>query len=123
LIAKHPEVLAGDQIDLDAPPRWFLIRREPGIPDSSDGGDRWSVDHLLLDQFGMPTLVEVKRSTDPRIRREVVGQMLDYVANAQAYWGDMLPVENRHQSEGISGARDGERTTDTSQGCDCVQNE
>src|SRR5213083_1458551 len=36
--------------------------------------------------FGMPTFVEVKRSTDPRIRREVIGQMLDYVANAQTYW-------------------------------------
>jgi hypothetical protein len=86
LIAKHPDLLAGDQIDADAPPRWLLIRREAAIPDSVDGGDRWSVDHLLLDQFGMPTFVEVKRSTDPRIRREVIGQMLDYVANAQTYW-------------------------------------
>lgn len=40
----------------------------------------------MLDQFGVPTLVEVKRSSDTRIGREVVGQMLDYVANAQAYW-------------------------------------
>ena len=31
----------------------------------------------------------MKRSTDSRIRREVVGQMLDYAANAVAYW----PVE------------------------------
>lgn len=37
----------------------------------------------------MPTIVEVKRSTDTRIRREVVGQMLDYAANAVVYW----PVE------------------------------
>ena len=37
----------------------------------------------------LPTLVEVKRSTDTRIRREVVGQMLDYAANAVVY----LPVE------------------------------
>ena len=34
----------------------------------------------------VPTLVEVKRSTDTRIRREVIGQMLDYAANAVAYW-------------------------------------
>jgi|SRR5882724_2232212 len=86
LVAKHPDVLAGDQIDPDAPPRWLLIRREPSIPDSLEGEDRWWLDHLLLDQFGIPTLVEVKRSSDTRIRREVVGQMLDYVANAQAYW-------------------------------------
>jgi len=86
LVAKHPEVLAGDQIDPAAPPRWLLIRREATIPDSAAGEDRWWLDHLLLDQFGVPTLVEVKRSSDTRIRREVVGQMLDYVANAQAYW-------------------------------------
>ena len=34
----------------------------------------------------MPTLVEVKRSSDTRIRREVVGQMLDYAANGVVYW-------------------------------------
>lgn len=38
----------------------------------------------------MPTLVEVKRSSDTRLRREVVGQMLDYAANAVVYW----PADN-----------------------------
>jgi hypothetical protein len=47
------------------------------------------VDHLFLDQDAVPTIVEVKRSSDTRIRREVVGQMLDYAANAVVYW----PVE------------------------------
>ncbi len=42
--------------------------------------------YLFLDQDGIPTLVEVKRGTDTRIRREVVGQMLDYAANAVLYW-------------------------------------
>jgi hypothetical protein len=41
---------------------------------------------LFLDQDAIPTLVEVKRSSDTRIRREVVGQMLDYAANAVVYW-------------------------------------
>ena len=50
----------------------------------------WSLDHLFIDQEGIPTLVEVKRSSDTRIRREVVGQMLDYAANAVVYW----PVED-----------------------------
>jgi hypothetical protein len=36
--------------------------------------------------MGFPTLVEVKRSSDTRLRREVVGQMPDYTANAAAYW-------------------------------------
>jgi hypothetical protein len=57
---------------------------------SEEGGaGRWSVDHLFLDQGAVPTIIEVKRSTDARSRREVVGQMLDYAANAVVYW----PVE------------------------------
>jgi hypothetical protein len=35
-----------------------------------------------LDQDAILTIVEVKRSTDTHVRREVVGQMLDYAANA-----------------------------------------
>ena len=86
LIEQHPELLVGEQIDPDTPPRWLLIQREAGIPGQDGGGARWSVDHLLLDQHGRPTFVEVKRSSDTRIRREVVGQMLDYAANAVEYW-------------------------------------
>src|SRR5712692_1756730 len=55
-------------------------------PSAEGGGGRWPVDHLFLDQDAIPTLVEVKRSSDTRIRREVVGQMLDYAANAVVYW-------------------------------------
>jgi hypothetical protein len=86
LIEKHPEVLAGDQIGGDDAIRWLLVKREAGIPDGENRTERWSVDHLLLDQNAVPTLVEVKRSTDTRIRREVVGQMLEYAANVERYW-------------------------------------
>lgn len=86
LIERYPEVLAGGQIDPASPRRWLLLRREAGIPDMEGGGDRWSLDHLLVDQDGIPTLVEVKRASDTRIRREVVGQMLDYAANGSLHW-------------------------------------
>ena len=86
MIERYPQILAGDQVDPDNPRRWLVVLREAGIPDAVDSGTRWSLDHLLVDQEGVPTLVEVKRSTDTRIRREVVGQMLDYAANAVAYW-------------------------------------
>ena len=86
LIAEHPELLAGDQINPDEPVRWLMIKREAGVPGGEQQGDRWSTDHLLLDQSAIPTFVETKRSSDTRIRREVVGQMLDYAANAQRYW-------------------------------------
>jgi hypothetical protein len=62
------------------PRRFLLVRREAPVPDRENGGIRWSIDHLFLDQDAIPTLVEVKRSSDTRIRREVVGQMLDYAA-------------------------------------------
>ena len=45
---------------------------------------RWTI--CFLDQDGIPTLVEVKRASDTRIRREVVGQMFDYAANALLHW-------------------------------------
>jgi hypothetical protein len=89
LLAKYPNLLAGDQMDEAAPRRWLLISREMGVPCEEDGSDRWSMDHLFLDQDSIPTLVEVKRSSDTRIRREVIGQMLDYAANAVVY----MPVE------------------------------
>ena len=86
LIADYPDLLAGDQIDSDSPRKWLLVKREMDVPDAQDGSGRWALDHLFLDQEGVPTLVEVKRRTDTRIRREVIGQMLDYAANGVAYW-------------------------------------
>ena len=104
LLADHPDLLAGDQINDEEPRRWLLVTREMAVPGEQDGSGRWSLDHLFLDQDAIPTLVEVKRSSDTRIRREVVGQMLDYAANAVAYW----PVEevrarfeSRCKDEGI----------------------
>ena len=87
-LESHPSLIPGAKIDSDNPRRWLLVKREAPIP-SSEGWERWSADHLFLDQDAVPTIVEVKRATDTRIRREVVGQMLDYAANAVAYW----PVE------------------------------
>ena len=81
-LADHPDLLAGHQIDPVTPRRWLLVDRELAIPDAPEASGRWSLDHLFLDQDGVPTLVEVKRSSDTRIRREVVGQMLEYAANA-----------------------------------------
>ncbi len=94
LLATYPSLLAGDQIDSAAPRRWLLISREVSLASEEGGAGRWSIDHVFLDQDGVPTLVEVKRSTDTRIRREVVGQMLDYAANAVVYW----PVEKMQAS-------------------------
>ena len=74
-------------MDPHEPRRWLLVSQEHGVPDRGGAtGDRWSLDHLFVDQDAVPTLVEVKRSTDSRIRREVVRQMMDYAANGVLYW-------------------------------------
>ena len=84
-LAAHPELLSAEAAG-DERRRWLLIQREMGVADRENGADRWSLDHLFVDQDAIPTFVEVKRSSDTRLRREVVGQMLDYAANASAHW-------------------------------------
>lgn len=86
LLASYPNLISGSQINSLRPRRWLLISREFRVPNDKDVNGRWSLDHLFIDQDGIPTLVEVKRSTDTRIRREVIGQILDYAANAVTYW-------------------------------------
>jgi hypothetical protein len=88
LLEHHPQLLAGYQMSRDDPRRFLLVCREAPVADHKGGDGRWSIDHVFVDQDGIPTLVEVKRSSDTRIRREVVGQMLDYAANGVRYWGD-----------------------------------
>lgn len=104
MLAGTAQVLAGDQINPAAPRRWLFVAREVAVPDVESGSGRWSLDLLYLDQDSIPTLIEVKRSTDPRIRREVVGQMLDYAANAVVYWPARVIrhlFEQRCQREGV----------------------
>lgn len=86
LLAAHPTLLAGDALNPDSPRRWLLVAREQAVPGEEGGTGRWSLDHLFVDQDGVPTLVEVKRASDTRGRREVVAQMLDYAANGVVYW-------------------------------------
>jgi hypothetical protein len=100
LLARYPHLLVGDQIDPAQPRRWLLISSETGLPSEEGGNGRWAIDHLFLDQDAIPTIVEVKRSSDTRIRREVVGQMLDYAANAVVYWPiETLQDEFRQQCQ------------------------
>jgi hypothetical protein len=85
-LVEYPDLLPGDQIDPENPRRWLLVAREMGVPGDFTETGRWSLDHLFLDQDGIPTFVECKRATDTRNRREVVAQMLDYAANGIEYW-------------------------------------
>src|SRR5689334_1804563 len=86
LLGDHPALLGYASAGAG---ELLLVRREAPVPESEDSLGRWSLDHLFLDRQGVPVLVEVKRASDTRARREVVAQMLDYAANGVAYW----PIE------------------------------
>lgn len=81
LIEKYPEVIPGKMIEpgSDDPPRFVMLRREMAV-----GG--WSLDHLLVDQRGVLTLVETKLIQNPDSRRDVIGQIMEYAANAVELW-------------------------------------
>ena len=85
LLEKYPEIIPGVQIDpsSEEPPRFALLRRE--IPVAG-----WSLDHLYVDQFGVLTLVETKLLQNPESRRDVIGQIVEYAANARDAWGSGL---------------------------------
>ena len=87
LLERYSDLLPGDQIDPEDPRQWLLVSREMSVPGGEDEGGRFSLDHLFLDQDGIPTFVECKRASDTRARQEVVAQMLDYAANGVEYWG------------------------------------
>lgn len=96
LIVDYPEIIPGDQINPEDPRRWLVVSKELGIPSEKEGGDTFSLDIFFVDQDGFPTFIECKRSSDTRIRREVVAQMLDYAANGSVYWS---PERLRKEAE------------------------
>ncbi len=99
LLAEHPELLDGEQMRPGDPRRWILVTREKGIAETSDAGDRWALDHLLIDQDATPTLVEVKRGANSEVRRKVVGQMLEYAAHATGGAGSWAVDDIRRDFE------------------------
>jgi hypothetical protein len=89
LIEKYPNLLAGDQIDRATPRRWLGIAREVTSTLDEEDDNSWSLDHLFVDQDGIPTLVAVQEEESKRSRREMMGTMLEYAAQLPLHW----PVE------------------------------
>jgi hypothetical protein len=86
LVLAEPGLLAGAQLNPGAPRRWALVLRGAK---GTEGSGRQGVS-LFVDQDGVPTLVSVRRAADERSRRDVVGQVLDLVANGLQHW----PIED-----------------------------
>lgn len=89
LLEQYPSLLSIGQQGEYHQDSWLFIEREVEIPTDERDICQWYLDHLFLDNNAVPTLVEVKCASSTKIRREVIGQMLDYAANAIAYW----PIE------------------------------
>lgn len=79
LIEEYPDLIPGDQIDSGNPRKWLHVGSEVNFPIVGSGNIY--LDHLFLDQDGIPTLVEIKRSEDDRLKREVTAQIIEYGAN------------------------------------------
>lgn len=111
IIADNPHLIIRSQ-DEDVH-NLYLIKREFDIkaPDTS-----FSADHLFVDDTGVPTIVEVKRSSDTRIRREVVAQVLDYACRASEWSVDNL----RHQFKSTNAGKDFCSAVDTDEFWYCV---
>lgn len=82
MIARHSDLVGREAGEL------LLVQREQGVADSLDGAARWSLDHLFVTRDAIPVLIEVKRAVDTRLRREVIGQILDYAANGAVHWSE-----------------------------------
>ncbi len=87
LLAEHPHLLGADAFEDEEERRWILIRREMAVEiEDTEVTSTGSVDHLFVDQTGVPVIVEVKRASNTESRRKIVGQILDYAANAPHHW-------------------------------------
>ncbi|QIZ70066.1 hypothetical protein [Oxynema aestuarii] len=117
LLEKYPNLVAGDRVDRETPRQWLLISREIPLPSEEEGMQLWTFEHLFLDQNAIPTLVEVKRTSESRVRRETIGQMLDYAANVSLYW----PLESivaQFEANCRDGGRDPEQVFEEFLGSD-----
>ncbi|NEO86789.1 MAG: hypothetical protein F6J87_21405 [Spirulina sp. SIO3F2] len=90
LLERYPNLLGVTPAVPETSLNWLVVRRTGSIPTEDVGIERWSLNYLFLDQQAIPTLVEVQHEGEPRPRQEIIGQMLDYAANAGVYW----PVES-----------------------------
>ena len=80
LIEHNPEIVAEKDGEL------LLVRRQKGVPDTEGGSNRWALDLLFVTREAVPVLIEVKQASNSELRRQVVGQLLDYAANGTAHW-------------------------------------
>lgn len=103
LLDKYPNLLGLDRQDDRAGQDWLIVKRTGSVPTEDTRIERWSLNHLFLDRQGIPTLVEVQPDDEYDLRKETIGQMLNYAANASVYWPvesilEQFEINCRHQN-------------------------
>ena len=68
MIAKHPELLGEEEGTVE------FVARQINLPQTGE------LDLLFVNSDGLPIVVETKRGINPEARREVIGQVIDYLA-------------------------------------------
>jgi hypothetical protein len=76
-LRDHAELIPVDEIELGTPPL-LCIGWEVSVASGSE-------DLLYVDETGLLTIVETKLRKNPEARRAVVGQVLEYAADAAAW--------------------------------------
>ena len=84
IIERNPNLLLRES-DKKAKNELFLVEREMTLPGTLLETTDLSLDHFMVDKFGVPVLVEVKLMSNPEIRRKVVGQMMEYAARITSF--------------------------------------
>ena len=92
ILERFPEVIALDDLGVSEP--FLVIGREVATPAGY-------IDVLCIDGEGILTVIEAKLARNSQIRREVVGQVLEYVAQVSKWRSqEVIQVANQYFRSG-----------------------
>ncbi len=95
-LVDHPEVIPSEDMDSDDPPRFLVIKNQAGVTVGS-------MDILLIDHNGVPTVIEAKLVDNREIRRSVLAQGIEYLACLQSEWtADRIIEEGQEFRENLN---------------------
>lgn len=90
LITNYPEMIPSKDIDPNDPPRFLVIKTEAGLTAGS-------IDILIVDHNGVPTVVEVKLMDNRDMRRNVLAQGIEYLSLLKMEWdAERFAEEGEH---------------------------
>lgn len=78
-VMDYPEIIPAEEIDQENPPKFLVIKNQAGVTPGS-------MDILMLDNNGIPTVIEAKLVDNREIRRPVLAQGLEYLSSLRNEW-------------------------------------